>query len=172
MYKVGDRIVYGNSGVCEVSEIRTSPFGNGTDDRLFYVLEPVNDTTAMTIYTPVDCDNVVIRDLVTKKEALALLKSIPDIDPLEIPVEKERRELYRVTVKTTDLVDYVRVIKTVSERRRVFKKSRRRLPDLDNDFEHTARNCLYGELAAVLGVDRDEIHRRVCKLLEPAEEAK
>ena len=69
-------------------------------------------------------------------------------------------------VQTTDLFKYISVIKTVVKRRASFKKLRRRLPDLDNDFEHTARNCLYGELATVLDLDREEVHNRIVDLTE------
>ena len=165
MYSVGNRIVYGNSGVCEVRDIIPAPFGKPDDGRLFYVLAPIYDTSNMMIYTPVDCDTVVIRELISADEAKALLDSIPRIEPLNIPVEKLRRETYREAVQKTDLYEYVSVIKTVEIRRSEFKKSRRRLPDMDSDAEHTARNCLYGEVAAVLGMEREAVHNIVCDLL-------
>ncbi|MBO7375660.1 MAG: CarD family transcriptional regulator [Clostridia bacterium] len=166
MYSVGERIVYGNSGVCEVKEIIPSPFGKPGDGRLFYVLAPVFDTSNMMIYTPVDCDNVVIREPVSADCARSLLDRIPLIEPLEIPVEKQRREIYREIVRRTDLADYVSVIKTVEIRRAEFKKTRRRLPDMDSDAEHTSRNCLYCEIACALGIEREEVHNIVSELLK------
>ena len=56
---------------------------------------------------------------------------------------------------------FVKILKTVRARREVFRRTRRRVPDLDNDFEFTAKNCLYGELCTVLGIPREEIHRIV-----------
>ena len=62
MFNVGDRIVYGNNGVCVVKDVIPSPFGKKDDDRLFYVLAPVYDSGNMVIYTPVDCSNVTVRE--------------------------------------------------------------------------------------------------------------
>ncbi len=166
MYSIGERIIYGNSGVCEVKEIIPSPFGKPGDGRLFYVLAPIFDTSNMMIYTPVDCDNVVIREPVSVEDAKSLLDRIPRIEPLQIPVEKQRRDIYREIVRRTDLDDYVSVIKTVEIRRAEFKKARRRLPDMDSDAEHTSRNCLYGEIACVLGIEREDVHNMISELLK------
>ena len=168
MYSVGDQLVYGTNGVCKVNEIRNSPF-DANDTRMFYVLSPLENNSNLMIYTPTEGGNTVIRDLVSRQEAEALLASVPEIDAVEVPFEKKRRDVYRETVSSASLVDYVRIIKTVAKRRAEFRKSRRRLPDLDNDYEHTARICLYGELSAVLGIDRDEVNNRINAMLEPAE---
>ena len=168
MYSVGDQLVYGTNGVCRVTEIQNSPF-DPKDARQFYVLAPLENNSNLMIYTPVEGGNTVIRDLVSKEEAETLLSRIPQITAVEVPFEKKRRDVYRETICSASLEDYVRIIKTVALRRAEFKKSRRRLPDLDNDYEHTARICLYGEISAVLGLDRDEVNTRVNMLLGAAE---
>lgn len=170
MYSVGDQLVYGTNGVCKVNEIRNSPF-DAADTRQFYVLSPLENNSNLMIYTPAEGGNTVMRDLVSKEEAEALLARIPQIEAVEVPFEKKRRDVYRETVSTARLEDFVRIIKTVAKRRADFKKSRRRLPDLDNDYEHTARICLYGEISAVLGLDRDEVNSRVNALLETSAQA-
>ena len=167
MFEIGDRIVYGTNGVCTVREIRNSPFDQA-DSRLFYVLVPIYDTANLVIYTPVENTSVVMRQMVTRDYAEDLLHRVADIGLVEVDIEKRRREIYRSLVQTTDLESYVSLIKTVAGRRADFRKTRRRLPDLDNDFEHTARNALYGELAQVLGVEREEIHRLIEEATVPA----
>lgn len=160
LFQIGDHMVYGTNGVCVVSEIRNSPF-DAADQRLFYVLTPVNDISNLVIYTPVDNDKVLMRGLISADEARAIIERIPTLEVLEVPVEKQRREIYRNTMQSGDLEQFVRLIKTVSRRRANFRRTRRRIPDLDSDFEHTAKNCLYGELAEVLGLTREEIHNIV-----------
>ncbi len=165
MYAVGDHVVYGTNGVCKVNDIRSSPFDEN-DARLFYVLAPIDSTSNLMIYTPTEGGNIILRDLVSVDEARRLFSLIPGIECVSVPVEKKRRDVYRDTLNSTNLEDYVRIIKTVARRRLDFKKSRRRLPDLDNDYEHTARTCLYGELADVLGMCRDEINRIINEIIE------
>ena len=102
-----------------------------------------------------------MRSLISKEEAEALLARIPEIEKVAVAVEKHRKEAYRETIREGDPEGFVKIIKTVRARRELFRRTRRRVPDLDNDFEHTAKTCLYSELSTVLGICREEIHRIV-----------
>ena len=158
MFDIGDLLFYGTNGVCRVSEMCASPFDTN-DTRQFYKLTPIAENTSLVIYTPVDNTQVIMRPLISRDEAEALVARIPDIEKVTVAVEKHRKEAYRDTIRECDPEGYVKIIKTVRARREYFKRTRRRVPDLDNDFEHTARLCLYGELSTVLGVSREEISR-------------
>ena len=160
MFNIGDLLFYGTNGVCRVSEICSSPF-DSADTRSFYKLMPIAENTSLVIYTPVDNTQVVMRSLISKEEAEALVARIPDIEKVAVAIEKHRKEAYRETIREGNPEGYVKIIKTVRARRELFRRTRRRVPDLDNDFEHTARTCLYGELSTVLGVSREEISRIV-----------
>lgn len=158
MFNIGDLLFYGINGVCRVSEICSSPF-DPSDTRIFYKLTPIAENSSLVIYTPVDNTQVVMRSLISREEAEALVARIPEIEKVSVDVEKHRKESYRETIREGNPEGYVRIIKTVRARREFFRRTRRRVPDLDNDFEHTARTCLYGELSTVLGISRDEVSR-------------
>lgn len=160
MFNIGDLLFYGNNGVCRVVEICSSPF-DPNDARSFYKLSPIAENSTLVIYTPVDNNQVVMRPLISKEEAEALIARIPSIEKVAVAVEKHRKEAYRETVREGAPEGFVKIIRTVRERREVFRRTRRRVPDLDNDFEYTARVCLYGELSTVLGISRDEVSRIV-----------
>lgn len=168
MFNIGDLLFYSTNGVCRVSEICSSPF-DSSDTRSFYKLTPIAENTSLVIYTPVDNTQVVMRSLISKDEAEALVARISNIEKITVPVEKHRKDAYREAIKEGDPEGYVKIIKTVRARREVFRKTRRRVPDLDNDFEHTAKTCLYGELSAVLGICREEINRIVLESIEAAQ---
>ncbi|MBQ5649503.1 MAG: CarD family transcriptional regulator [Clostridia bacterium] len=160
MFNIGELLFYGTNGVCRISEICSSPF-DASDTRRFYKLTPIAENSTLVIYTPVDNTQVVMRSLISKEEAEALVARIPEIEKVTVAVEKHRKDAYRETIREGNPEGYVKIIKTVRARREYFRRTRRRVPDLDNDFEHTARVCLYGELSTVLGVSRDEISRIV-----------
>ena len=160
MFSVGELMIYGTNGVCRVDEICSSPF-DAADTRLFYKLTPTPDRANLVIYTPVDNEKVVIRPLMSEGDARALLASLSEIDIVDVPMEKKRRDIYRELVATAEPKVYVSIIKTVAQRREEFKRTRRRLPDIDNDAEHTAKSSLYGELAEVLRLSREEIHNMI-----------
>lgn len=160
MFDIGDLLLYGTNGVCRVSEICASPF-DSNDARQFYKLTPIAENSSLVIYTPVDNTQIIMRPLISKEEAEALVARIPEIERIAVAIEKHRKETYRETIREGNPEGYVKIIKTVRARREYFKRTRRRVPDLDNDFEHTARLCLYGELSTVLGISREEISQIV-----------
>lgn len=160
MFNIGDLLFYSTNGVCRVSEICSSPF-DSSDTRSFYKLTPIADNTSLVIYTPVDNTHVVMRSLITREEAETLLSRLNEIEKIAVAVEKHRKDAYREAIREGAPEGFVKILKTVRARRELFRKTRRRVPDLDNDFEYTAKVCLYGELSAVLGVARDEISRMV-----------
>ena len=160
MFSVGELLIYGTNGVCRVDEVCSSPF-DAADTRLFYKLTPTPDRENLVIYTPIDNEKVVIRPLMSEREARELLDSLSEIGVIEVPLEKKRRDIYRELVATAEPKVYVSIIKTVAQRREEFKRTRRRLPDIDTDAEHIAKTGLYGELSAVLGLSREEIHNMI-----------
>ncbi len=168
MFNIGDLLFYSTNGVCCVSEICSSPF-DCTDKRSFYKLTPIADNSSLVIYTPIDNTHVVMRSLITKEEAEALLLRLRTIEKVTVSVEKHRKDAYREAIREGTPEGFVQILKTVRARREVFKKTRRRVPDLDNDFEHTAKTCLYGELSTVLGINRDEVSRIVTEGIAEAQ---
>ncbi len=168
MFNIGDLLFYGTNGVCRVSEICSSPF-DSSDTRSFYKLTPISDHSSLVIYTPVDNTQVIIRSLISKEEAEALVSRLSAIEKITVAIEKYRKDAYREAIRDGMPEGFVRIIKTVRERREKFRRTRRRVPDLDNDFEHTAKTCLYSELSVVLGLCREEIHRIVSENIAEAQ---
>lgn len=58
MFKVGDYVSYGNSGVCQVVDMIWMNSGASSDtEKQYYVLQPVYNTSGK-IYTHIDNDRV------------------------------------------------------------------------------------------------------------------
>ena len=154
MFEIGECIVYGINGICRVEGIVPSPYDR-TDTREYYFLVPIGSATS-SIYTPVDNDRVPMRRLMTREEIDSLMQRIPDIEPLAVPVERQRRELYRTTIGSLEPDGYVRVIKAVDQRRVRLAAARKHFPMTDLEYGRLARRLLYGECAHVLGVSEQE----------------
>ena len=52
MYSVGDKIIYGENGVCTIEKIGPLPLSGGAKDRIYYSLRPL--VGSGTYYAPVD----------------------------------------------------------------------------------------------------------------------
>ena len=68
MYEVGDLIVYGRTGICEVTEITTLKMNGVPKDKLYYILRPVREKHGK-VFTPVDNEKIVMRKVISKEEA-------------------------------------------------------------------------------------------------------
>ena len=77
MYSVGDKIIYGESGVCTVEHIAPLD-SSGSADRLYYHLRPYIGSG--TYFSPVD-SGAFMRPVISREEAEALIASIPGIEP-------------------------------------------------------------------------------------------
>ncbi len=156
MFEVEEYIVYGANGVCRVAEICASPF-DPLDERLFYVLKPAGDRGNSVIYTPVDNETVRMRPLLSKPAVDGLLSRVSELPVLDVPVERQRKEVYKSTMASVDPELYFRLLKTVYTRRETAREKKKRLPEMDNEYEFLAKKSLYTELSLVLGIAEAEV---------------
>lgn len=156
MFSIGDYIVYGSEGVYTVTEYTSSPIDKN-DTRQFYMLRPVHGPAGNVIITPVGNDKVKMRPVMSRDEALAFIDRIPQIPTLTVEREKNRREIYRQALSIASGDEFVKIIKTVTERRDELLKAKKRLSESDNDYEKKAKFCLNGELSISLGIPIDQI---------------
>lgn len=168
MFHVGEFIVYGINGICRVEEIGPSPYDK-SDPRTYYKLIPLNNTMSSSIYTPVDNERVPMRRLMTREEIAALIRSIPGIETLSVPIEKQRREIYRATIGELLPEGYVRVIKTVRRRREELAAAHKHFPVTDLEYGRLAKHLLHSECAHVLGLSENEIEDYIVAQLAAAE---
>ena len=73
MFEVGEYIVYGCKGVCQVEEITHIDIPGSNKDRLYYVLAPLEDRNGK-IYAPTDNAKVAMRKVITRQEAEQLIE--------------------------------------------------------------------------------------------------
>ena len=168
MFEVGECIVYGINGICRVEDVCKSPYDQ-TDTRTYYLLVPVNNPMSSTIYTPVDNERVPMRRLMTAAEIEALIAAMPETPLLEVPLEKQRREIYRATIGTLCPTGYVQVMKTVQKRREELVAAHKHFPVTDLEYGRLAKHLLYSECALVLGMSEESVEAYIDECLKAAE---
>ena len=156
MFKVGDLIVYGNTGVCTVEKIGKPELTGVSDDKEYYTLSPYYSRNSR-IFTPCDNDKVVMRPVISKKEAEKLLKEIPKIKLLVITDEKKREERYKETMRTCDCREFVSILKTIYSRKITRLAEGKKVTASDERYFNMAEDKLLGELAIALGVEKSEM---------------
>ena len=81
MFETGEYVVYGRTGICQVTGVTTMKMDGSSSERLYYILRPGGETEGK-IFTPVEGGKQVLRGIITKEEAekIAKSKALEDID--------------------------------------------------------------------------------------------
>ena len=151
MFKINDYIMYGSTGVCQVTDIVKSE--DCDVDTTFYILHPVYASN-MKIKTPVNNTKVVMRPVLTKGEVLALIATMPSQETCWIQDQKERTTTYKAALKSRNNEDLIKIVKTLYEEKHIATK---KITKTDEDLMNSAEKQLYEEFAIALNIPITEV---------------
>lgn len=161
MYTIGDKIIYGSSGVCVVEEICTPNFSREERGKKYYKLRPVYGTEI--IYAPVDT-KAFMRPVMTRSEAEQLIARIPELEEYTIKSHSMTalRQEYDECFRDHSCESYVRLAKAIYRKGSHNKK----LGQTDQRYMKRAEDTLYGELAVALDITPAEVPAYINDVLE------
>ena len=152
MYSVGDKIIYGENGVCTVAKVAPLDMSGASADKLFYHLEPLIGSGIY--YTPVD-SQAFMRPVISREEAEALIDSMPSIAPA-ICYDSRFNQVdafYKELFKQHSCEALVSIVKGLRERMSEKKTKSSRA----ESTMKRAKDMLHGELSIALGMDVAEV---------------
>lgn len=168
-FKIGDLVIYGSNGVCRIKACGTLDSSAVRKDTLYYTVEPYY-ASGTTYYVPVDSQQVLLRRVVSRQEALELIDEIVDMEELWIEDERRRELEYRAAVKKGDCRELVKMIKTIYLRKQSRIAQGKKVPAGDERYFKLAEEYLYGELAVSLDMTKEEtkdfVIQRVSQMTE------
>lgn len=165
MYRIGQYISYGSSGVCEVMGTREMEASNPEADRIqCYVLQPLHDR-ACTITTPVDNQKVTMRDLISPEETRQLLADIPGIQTLPDQGARQQELSYQKALHSGDCKQWICLVKTLTNRIQSRKAMGKKITATDDRYYKAATEKLTEEFSVVLGIDVGQIKEMLRKAL-------
>lgn len=164
MYKKGEYVIYGSSGVCQVGDVTTLDIDNVPKDREYYVLFPKNN--GGTIYVPVDVASTKMRKVITKEEAEQLIEKIPTIQPIEISNEKFLEETYKKCIRSNECIEWIRLIKCIYDRKQHRISEGKKMTATDERYMHMAEDALYLELGTALNMDKEQVLEHIIIVIE------
>lgn len=98
----------------------------------------------------------IIREVSTKEELFELMERMPYIQTIQAPNGKVRKELYELSMKQYDDVEWVKVIKSV-----YLRMEDRRYEDFELGYMEKAKQFLYGEIAVRFEIPYEEVEQFV-----------
>lgn len=171
VFNIGELIIYGTTGVCKVTDIGRLKAPGIPKDRIYYTLEPCR-STGSKIFTPVDNEKVIMRNVIDSEEAIALIDEMQDEGNLWVMDEKRREFNYKEAVRKCDCRELVKIIKAIYLRKQSRIAEGKKVTAVDEKYFHIAEDNLYEELAVSLEMDRDEIREFITDRVKKMEELK
>ncbi len=156
MFQVNDTVIYGNHGVCRITEIGTLSISMADKQKQYYTLRPIYQPSAV-IYAPVENPKTLMRPVISKDEAQNLIKEVPSIDSVWIANEKEREHQYKAALQTCDCRELVKIIKTLYMRKAARIQNGKKVTAVDEKYFRLAEAQLYEELAYALDMEKSQI---------------
>lgn len=156
MFERDEYVFYESGGICKISDIQVAPLENMPADRVYYVIQPLNEPNSLA-YIPVDSDRVFLRRILNRAEAEELLDRIPFVRAIEETNAKLLRAKYTESMRTHDPVEWVRVIKTVYLRTTMPTSRTQRISETERSFSDNAKRYLHTELALALGLKEQDM---------------
>lgn len=154
MFEVGEFVVYGNKGVCQIKGIGPIDMPGISKDRQYYTMSQVY-LRGSTIFTPVDSDK--LRKVLTESEAKELIESLKVLHPTWIADDKERERLFTEALRSADCQALCEMIITLYHRREERIAGGKKATSTDERYFHAAEDILYGELGVALGKNKEEV---------------
>jgi len=157
LFQVDDIIVYETFGVSRICEIIEK------EGKLYYVIKPLN--RKITVRTPVGNSKVVMRRIMTEREARHLISSLAEIEPLWVEDNKKRTQIYYEILRRGNCFDICRIIKALKTKNAERLRQKRNIPISDKNLLDRAERLLLEEISCVLKMTMEEVREHFAKYL-------
>ena len=157
-YSVGETVVYGGSGVCEISEIKDVAFGRERPQK-YYILKPLFVNQAMVVYVPMKNEKLVakMQPIISRDEAMDLIKEINSMNIDWIDDRNARKDTYNDIISSGDRKEIISVIRAITARRQALEEEGKTLNMQDEKILYEAEKRMNAEFAVALDMNIDEV---------------
>ncbi|MCM1468242.1 MAG: CarD family transcriptional regulator [Alistipes sp.] len=163
MFTIGDYIVYGNDGICVVKDISQIDIPGAPSGRIYYLLSPVA-LKESKICSPVDNAKVIMRRIISRKEAAELLKNMDTIREIPVTEDKLMEVKYKEMIASCDLIQLISLVKTIRKKQNKRISEGKKITSTDDRYLKRAEDAICNELMIALDMEREEVQEIVGKL--------
>ncbi len=166
MYSVGQQVIYGIHGVCDIIGIEERSVDRKTVP--YFVLVP-RDHPDSRYYLP-SLNPAALKKIrpLTKKEDLLRYWSEPLDESRWIPAENKRKQVYRDLIAEAQADCLVHILRCLSRYKAELDQVGKKFHLSDDNFMRDARRILAGEMAVVLDIEQRSALKTIDGLLEDA----
>ncbi|MCH4154272.1 MAG: hypothetical protein LKG26_00265 [Saccharofermentans sp.] len=161
-FKIGDNIVYGGNGVCQIDDIKDISFFHEQPQK-YYVLKPLFVKQAAVVYVPFENKAQVsrIQPVLSKKEAIALIDALPIKTGAWIEDRNERKEMFSDIVANGACEEILGLINLINTKASELSKDGKHLNAQDERVLADAKNRINNEFAVALEIEPDGVYEMI-----------
>lgn len=154
MVQVGDRVVYGIHGVCDVTQTEERVVDR---KRLTYlVLEPLGQPGSRYLVPTHNASAMgKLRSMLSREEMELLIQSDTVRQDSWIQDESQRKQAYRELIGSGDREQLMRMVHTLYRHREEQTAAGKKVHLCDDNFLRDAEKLLMGEVSIVMDMDAD-----------------
>lgn len=159
MFNVNDYIMYGTTGVCQITDIKKGKVA-GNAEAEYYILNPVYEKNT-TIMIPVNNQKVFMRILITRQDIEKLIEQIPLIKGTWINDDRMRNKEFKEALHTGKCEELIRLIKEIGLKREEKMEIGKKLRKSDEDIIKSAEKLLFEEFSISLQIPIEKVKQYI-----------
>lgn len=156
MFSKNDYVIYGSMSVCKILDI-VEEENIYIGRKSYYVIQPVYSDKNTIIKVPTDNKKVLMRHLLSEKEVLSIIKSIPNLDVLKIENDRQRSEHFKSVIKNSECEELAQLVKSITLIEQEKLSIGKKISKTDEDFKKTAEKLIDEEFATVLNIPVQDV---------------
>ncbi len=158
MFGINDKVMDKNGKIFSIVSIEKKDFGTGDED--YFVMEPsfrYDFNPGYMAFIPVAKSELLLKPIMTKEEALALVDLLPTLEPLPEVSPRERRVFFAKIIASGDRKEIMKVIKSLVTYREERRKTNKPFSDYDRRLLDSLKVMVDNEFSIALGVSPESV---------------
>ena len=133
MYKIGDLVMYGATGVCRVEAVSEEKFSL-EELQMYYVLQPLYQNGR--IYAPVENSKVYMRHIISEDDANELIDDMPSVEAEAVKCGSVQQlsKHYQSVIDTHDCRNLIQLAKSIRLKEETANRQNKHLGQIDKKF--------------------------------------
>ncbi len=156
MWETFETVLYVNTGLCRIEDIRCETFAG--ESRTYYVLRPLQDSKSL-VYVPTDNEMLLkkMHKLMTKEEVQGIISEFNSLTAEWIDHDKLRADFFKKTLESGDRRKIAGMIHTLLLKKQEVTEKGKKLRAADEALLSQGEKTLLEEFSFVLGQDVENI---------------
>lgn len=155
MFEKNNVVFHTSAGICQIDDIRNENFTG--DERLYYVMHPVNHNGRSVIYVPVDAKKSPIRSVLSEKEINQVIIDSKNEDIEWIDNNNLRKASFNEILHSDNISRIIAMIAILHRRKEKIMTNGKKMPVVDEKIMNDAEKKVHEEFSYVLSIEEEEV---------------